>query len=61
MQVKVLTGCDEAARLEQQINEWIESNRDKEILDVKFSYAAISRFGAEGWYSAMILYRESED
>ena len=60
MQVRIFTGCDDPRQLEARINEWIESNPGKEVLDIEFSYAAIARFGAEGWYSAMILYRESD-
>ena len=56
MKVRVLGGADGPGALENWINAWLEENPEVEVIDIKLGYAAVARFGAEGWYSAMILY-----
>ena len=56
MQVKIFGGTEDRRHLEAQINAWLAENPHVSVYDSKFGYAAISRWGAEGWYSAMLLY-----
>lgn len=55
MKTKIFGGNKKFLSLEEEVNKWLEDNRETKVIDIKFGYSAD---GSVGWYSAMVLYED---
>lgn len=56
MGVRVKEMESDSNRLEEDINNWLSCNKEKTILDIKYSVSRV--YGAKKLKSALIIYKE---